>query len=88
MPELSRFMGIIIKMLYKDDSQHNKPHIHVFYGEYEASIGIDGELLAGSIPVKQLRMVQGWLAIHEDEAYAAWNKAVRGEQFDKIAPLR
>ena len=81
-------MGIIIKMLYKDDSQHNKPHIHVFYGEYEASIGIDGELLAGSIPVKQLRMVQGWLAIHEDEAYAAWNKAVRGEQFDKIAPLR
>lgn len=88
MPELSRFMGIIIKMLYKDDSQHNKPHIHVFYGEYEASIGIDGELLAGSLPVKQLRMVQGWLAIHEDEAYAAWNKAVRGEQFDKIAPLR
>lgn len=46
MPELSRFMGIIIKMLYNDNSQHNKPHIHVYYGEYEASIGIDGELLA------------------------------------------
>ena len=88
MPELSRFMGIIIKMLYNDNSQHNKPHIHVYYGEYEASIGIDGELLAGSIPVKQLRMVQGWLAIHEEEAYAAWTKAVKGEQFGKIAPLR
>ena len=88
MPELSRFMGIIIKMLYNDNSQHNQPHIHVYYGEYEASIGIDGELLAGSIPVKQLRMVQGWLAIHEEEAYAAWNKAVKGEQFGKIAPLR
>lgn len=88
MPELSRFMGIIIKMLYNDNSQHNKPHIHVYYGEYEASIGIDGELLAGSIPVKQLRMVQGWLAIHEEEAYAAWNKAVKGERFGKIAPLR
>lgn len=81
-------MGIIIKMLYNDNSQHNKPHIHAYYCEYEASIGIDGELLAGSIPVKQLRMVQGWLAIHEEEAYAAWNKAVKGEQFDKIAPLR
>lgn len=88
MPELSRFMGIIIKLLFKDDSQHNKPHVHVYYGEYEASIGIDGELLAGSIPLKQLRIVQGWLAIHEEEAYAAWNKAVRGEPFSKIDPLR
>lgn len=46
MPELSRFMGIVIKMLFKDTVQHNKPHIHAYYGEYEASIGIDGELLA------------------------------------------
>lgn len=88
MPELSRFMGIVIKMLFKDISQHNKPHVHAQYGDYEASIGIDGELLAGSMPVKQLRMIQGWLALHEEEAYAAWNKAVQGEQFDKIDPLR
>lgn len=87
MPELSRFAGIIIKMLYNDTIQHNKPHVHVFYGEYQASIGIDGELLAGSLPVKQLRLVNGWLALHEEEAYAAWNKAVRGEAFEKIKPL-
>jgi CelD/BcsL family acetyltransferase involved in cellulose biosynthesis len=31
------------------------------------SVGIDGELLAGSLPVKQLKLVQAWLAIHEDE---------------------
>lgn len=87
MPELSRFAGIIIKMLYNDTIQHNKPHVHVYYGEYQASIGIDGELLAGSLPVKQLRLVNGWLALHEEEAYAAWNKAVRGEAFEKIKPL-
>ena len=87
MPELSRFAGIIIKLLFNDTIQHNKPHVHVYYGEYQASVGIDGELLAGSLPVKQLRMVVGWLALHEDEAYAAWNKAVRGEAFDKIKPL-
>jgi hypothetical protein len=51
MPELSRFNGIIIKMIFNDTSQHNKPHVHVMYGEYEASIGIDGELLAGSLPI-------------------------------------
>ena len=62
MPELSRFAGIIIKMIYRDNKQHNKPHIHAYYGEYEASIGIDGELLGGSLPAKQYKIVVGWLA--------------------------
>lgn len=51
------FAGIIIKLLFNDTVQHNKPHVHVYYGEYQASVGIDGELLAGSLPVKQLKMV-------------------------------
>lgn len=59
MPELCRFAGIIVKMLFNDTVQHNKPHVHVYYGEYQASIGIDDELLAGSLPVKQLKMVVG-----------------------------
>ena len=88
MPELCRFYGIMIKMLYSDNVQHNKPHIHAYYGEYDASIGIDGELLSGNIPVKQLKLILAWLAIHEDELYAAWNKAVRNEPFGKIEPLK
>ena len=32
MPELSRFAGIIIKLLYNDTVQHHKPHVHVYYG--------------------------------------------------------
>lgn len=87
MPELTRFYGIVIKLIYMDEGQHHKPHIHVYYGEYTASVGIDGELLAGSLPIKQLRLVQAWLILHEDEVYAAWNNAVRGEVFRKIAPL-
>lgn len=87
MPELSRFAGIIVKLLYNDIVQHSKPHVQVYYGEYAASVGIDGELLAVSLPVRQLKMVVGWLALHEEEAYAAWNKAVRGEVFEKIKPL-
>ena len=78
---------MIIKMLFNDNVQHNKPHVHVYYGEYKASIGIDGELLSGSLPYKQFKMVVGWLALYEDEAYSAWNKAVRGEQFNKMKPL-
>ena len=88
MPELCRFYHIVIKMIYSDDGQHHKPHFHAIYGEYEASIGVDGELLAGSLPVKQLKLVQAWAAIHEDELYEAWNKAVRNIPFGKIDPLR
>jgi len=36
MPELSRFEGIVIKMLFNDTVRHNKPHVHVSYGEYKA----------------------------------------------------
>jgi len=88
MPELCRFHGILITMLYKDDSQHSKPHIHVTYGEYMASIGIDGELLAGKLPSKQFKLIQAWLVLHEEELYTAWNKAIRGEPFDKLPPLQ
>lgn len=28
MPELSRFAGIAIYMLFRDTQQHNKPHVH------------------------------------------------------------
>lgn len=79
---------MIIKMIYMDNEKHHKPHVHVYYGEYEASIGIDGELLAGAIPVKQFKLLNAWLIIHEDELYAAWNNAVRGLAFNKIEPLR
>ena len=88
MPELCRFYGIIVKMIYNDNDRHHKPHVHVYYGEYEASVGLDGEVLDGSLPLKQYRMLSGWLALHEDELYRAWNLAVRGMKFDRIEPLR
>lgn len=88
MPELSRFHGIVVKLLFNDNVQHNKPHVHVFYGEFRAAIGVDGELLAGSLPDRQYRMVVGWLALREQEVYCAWNKAVNGEHFEQIKPLQ
>ncbi len=88
MPELSRFYNIVIKMLFSDNDKHHKPHFHVYFAEYEASVGVDGELLAGSLPLKQLKLVQAWAAIHEDELYDAWNNTVRNIPCGKIEPLR
>ena len=62
--------------------------VHYEGAQGTASVGIDGELLAGSLPVKQLKLVQAWAAIHEEELYAAWNNAVRNIPFGKIEPLR
>jgi len=87
MPEISRFNGLIIKMYYDDTSRHHKPHVHVFYGDDEAVVGLDGEVLAGGLPIKQYKLVAAWLVLHEDEAYRAWNLAVSNRPFQRIAPL-
>ena len=68
-------------MIIKTDDQPDTS------SEHEATIGIDRELLAGSLPRKQLKIVTGWLTFHEEEAYKAWNLAVKGEHFDKISPM-
>ena len=79
---------MVIYLLFRDVGKHNRPHVHVHYGEYKAVIAIDGKLLAGSLPKKQMKIVIGWLALHEEEAYKAWNLAVEGNDFDKIPPLK
>lgn len=88
MPELCRFYGIVIKMIYNDNDKHHKPHVHVYYGEHEASVAFDGEVLDGKLPLKQYRILSGWLALHEDELYIAWNNAVQNKPFNKIDPIR
>ena len=64
------------------------PHIHAKYAEYEASIDIaDGEVLAGELPRKQLRLVQAWIELHHDELMADWELATSNENPYKIDPL-
>jgi len=47
----------------------------------------DGEILAGNLPRKQLRLVQAWIELHRDELIADWELAVNGEEPYKITPL-
>ena len=44
MPEISRFLGILIKMFF---SEHNPPYFHALYGEY-----------VGEFDIKNLTMLQ------------------------------
>jgi len=64
------------------------PPTHNMPPEFEASIRIeDGEVLAGELPRKQLRLVQAWIELHRDELQADWELAVAGENPYKITPL-
>lgn len=47
------FLGILIKMNWKDTGQHSLPHFHAFYGDYEAVFGLNGEIITGKFPARQ-----------------------------------
>lgn len=72
MPLISQFYGILIYLYKELGGHHNKPHIHVKYNEYEASLTLDGSVINGNLPLKQLRLVQAWMEIHSDELVATW----------------
>lgn len=85
MPEISRFLGMIVAMLYND---HAPAHFHVRYGEHKASIMIDPPgLLAGSLPPRALGLVMEWTSLHRDELQADWERARAQQPLVPIAPL-
>lgn len=89
MPSISMFYGVIIYMYFFDNKKHNQPHFHAEYGEHNIVLSIpDGEILNGSLPAKQLKMVQAWVAIHEDELLADWKLAIQGQELFRIEPLK
>jgi hypothetical protein len=88
MPVISTFHGIIIRMYTLDNQHHSLPHLHARHAEFEASISIeDGEVLAGEISRKPLRLVQAWVELHRDELMACWHLAVAGQKPFRIDPL-
>jgi hypothetical protein len=84
MPEISRFFGIIIRMFYGD---HQPPHFHAVYGEYESLIEIDTfEVYRGVLPGRAL-VLEG-AALHRQELRQDWALAATGEPPRPIAPLQ
>lgn len=88
MPELSRFLGIIISMYPEAGERHTPPHFHARYGEYRATFSIaTGDILAGSLPRPQLRLVQGWAELRRAELEEDWRLLTEGRLPLRIAPL-
>ncbi|HEY5573766.1 MAG TPA: DUF4160 domain-containing protein [Anaerolineales bacterium] len=85
MPEISRFLGIIIAMFYND---HNPPHFHAKYGEFRAAIAIDsGEIIEGRLSPRVLGLVQEWREHHKNELNEDWKLARDRKTLKRIEPL-
>ena len=85
MPEISRFLGIIIAVYYND---HPPPHFHAKYGEREMKVHIEtGEVIEGSLPGRATRLVLEWREIHQAKLAEDWTLAEARKPLNKIEPL-
>jgi Domain of unknown function (DUF4160) len=85
MPEISRFLGIVIAMYYND---HAPPHFHARYGDSVIRVSIeDGSIMSGNFPNRAQQMVQEWLELHRGELMEDWELAQRRKPLQKIKPL-
>lgn len=72
-------------MFYND---HDPPHFHAKYGEYEIRVAIEtGEIMSGSFPRRAQRHVLEWLKLHREELLANWARALAREPLETIEPL-
>lgn len=86
MPTICMFRGIKIYINWRE---HNPPHFHATYGGEEVSILIrELEVFDGSIASKQLKMVLGWAAFHQEELMENWMLAEKQQELFSIEPLR
>ncbi len=85
-PQISYFYGITIAM-YWNERDHPVPHFHAEYAGEEASVALDGTVLAGSLRALTLRLIRDWAQLHHDELLANWQRARNHEPLARIDPL-
>lgn len=83
MPEITRFYGIVIKIFFRNE--HNPPHIHAIYGEYNGLIDISTlEMIEGDLPSKALELVREWAKQYQTELMTMWEQ----QKLEKLPPLK
>ena len=86
MPTISMFRGIKIFINYRD---HLPSHFHAEYGEYMCSVSIEEiEIMNGTMPNKQLKMIYGWAALHQEELREVWYLAQQQKELFPIDPIK
>jgi hypothetical protein len=75
-------------MFVEVQASHHTRHFHAYYQEYVAVYGIKPvELLAGTLPKRQQRLVEAWAELHQAELSADWNRLQTDLRALPLAPL-
>ena len=82
MPEITRFLGIVIKIFFR--GEHNPPHIHAVYGEFNGLFAIETmEMIEGDLSVCIQKLVKEWGEQYKDDLMQMWNN----KELKKLPPL-
>ena len=85
MPRISEFYGVVIAMYYRE---HGVAHFHATYAGETVVISIEtGEVLAGTVSPRALRVVQEWAGLHREELRVNRDRAREEGPLERIDPL-
>ena len=85
MPEIGRFLGIVIRMFLDD---HNPPHFHAEYGDDAALIDIRNlSVFGGRLPPRVMGLVIEWVTLQREEPFVDRERARAQQRLLEIAPL-
>lgn len=71
------------------DVPHRVPHLHAYYQDEVGIFSIDPvELIAGSLPRRQQRLVEAWAELHQNDLVADWEMLQQGKPPRPIEPLK
>lgn len=85
MPVLSRFYGIVIRMLFVREFT---AHFYAFYDTSELMIGLAPvRIIQGEAPERAREMVIEWATRHQAELLAAWDRLGQARLPQPIQPL-
>jgi len=76
-------------MFSEPSERHHTAHFHAYYQENVAVFGISPvEIVTGSMPLRQQRLIEAWAELHQDELLADWKLLQEGKRPAPIDPLR
>jgi len=86
MPVLSKFYGIVIRMVF---TRSFAAHFHAIYGASELIVSLSPlRVVQGDAPARVCDLVLEWAAQHQRELHDAWNRCGSDIPPLPIAPLQ
>jgi len=86
MPVISKFYGIVIRMLFV---RQFVAHFHAIYENCELIVGVAPlRIIQGDAPARVRAMVLEWASQHQEELLQAWHRLSTAQQPMPIEPLR